>query len=177
MIYELCAQIINRLECSYFWDIFGVFYDYKRITCGKLTKRLGWIRNSTQCLMVAEPFYSQTNDKVGIESIKLMVTHFFPNNVLKLELLNAIQNYASIIIILQKVGIAKTLDIWSVQREYMICNYRFTLIRMLYMVFLLLRVSFSFLLHIRAQNISLLIWVWSHQLSAMIIPFYLGAHL
>lgn len=98
----------------------SIFNDYNMVMCGKQTIRLVRSRSDNDCLIIKD---NKTTAKIIIESIELKVKHIFPNDDLKLKLLQAIKQDTPIIMPFRKwklhelpaLKTGATREIWSVK--------------------------------------------------------------
>lgn len=74
--------------------LFGVFQDYRRVIFGKHTFRLVRARTDDNCCIIT----GNAKPKITINSIELKAKHIFPNDVLKLRLLNDLNKDRPILI-------------------------------------------------------------------------------
>lgn len=79
--------------------LLSIFNDYNMALCGRQTIRLVRSRNDNDCLIIAD---NKTKAKVVINNIELKVKHIFPNDDLKLQLLQAIKQDTPIILPFRK---------------------------------------------------------------------------
>lgn len=100
--------------------LFSIFNDYNKVTLGKQTIRLVRARSDADSVIVAD---ADTTAQVTIESIELKVLHIFPNDDIKLQLLQAVKQDTSIIIPFRKwelhelpsLTAGSTQEIWAVK--------------------------------------------------------------
>lgn len=116
--------------------LFGIFNSYNRVTCGKQTIRLVRARSDNDCLIITQKPQSETTAKITIDNIELKLIHVFPNDEIKLDLLQAVKRDAPIIIPFMRWEIHElpalktgaTREIWSVKTSSALESPRFVIV-------------------------------------------------
>lgn len=100
--------------------LLSIFNDYSMAVCGRQTIRMVRSRDDNDCLIIKD---DKTKAKVVINSVELKVKHIFPNDELKLQLLQAIKQDTPIILPFRKwelhelpaLKTGATREIWTVK--------------------------------------------------------------
>lgn len=120
--------------------LFNFFKDYQFAMCGKQTFRLVRSQNDNNAIKITHgSTKDSTAGKITIDSIELKVKHIYPNDVLKMDLLNAIRSNKTILMPFRKWEIHElpslpsggTKEIWAVKTSteiecprYIICCFQ-----------------------------------------------------
>lgn len=103
------TPIINKNDGSFVMrlplhHLLGIFNDYKLVQFGKQTLRLVRARNDNDCIKITEVNNPTTATKaeLKIENVSLKVNIVFPNDVLKLNLLQSIKSDRPIVMPFRK---------------------------------------------------------------------------
>lgn len=79
--------------------LFNFFKDYQMAMCGKQTFRFFRAQNDNNVIKITS---SDTESKLIIDSMELKVKHIFPNDIIKMDLLNAIRTNKPILMPFRK---------------------------------------------------------------------------
>lgn len=113
--------------------LFGIFNDYTKVTCGKQILRMVRARSDNDCLQIPD---GKSTAKIVINSIELKVIHIFPNDDIKLKLLQAVKRDAPIIVPFMKwelhelpaLKAGATREIWAVKTTSSVESPRFVIV-------------------------------------------------
>lgn len=113
--------------------LFGVFNNYNKVTCGRQTIRMVRAHSDEDCLIIAD---AATEARLTIDSIELKVIHIFPNDDIKLQLLQAVKKDTPIIVPFMKwefhelpaLKAGTTRQIWSVKTSSALESPRFVIV-------------------------------------------------
>ncbi|CAH1112384.1 unnamed protein product [Psylliodes chrysocephalus] len=121
--------------------LFNVLNDYTLVTCGNQTFRLIRARNDNDSIIITEkPIagggITDTTAKIIIESLELRVKHIFPNDEIKIELMESIKKDRSILIPFRKwelnelpaITAGAKREIWSVKTSASVERPRFVIV-------------------------------------------------
>ncbi|CAH1106813.1 unnamed protein product [Psylliodes chrysocephalus] len=121
--------------------LFNVLNDYTLVTCGNQIFRLIRARNDNDFIIITEkPIASggiiDTTAKIIIESLELRVKHIFPNDEIKIELIESIKKDRSILIPFRKwelnelpaITAGAKREIWSVKTSASVERPRFVIV-------------------------------------------------